>query len=119
MLRRVGFTVREAENGQEAVGAFRSWAPHAILMDLIMPVMDGVEATRRIMQECPCPIVVGSRGIPVLCRTHCLRTRDTEPGSRFRHLAAPVSRRIAHHAGRSDRIEPGSRWGCGRTKACT
>ena len=29
-----------------------------LLMDLIMPVMDGVEATRRIMQQSPCPILV-------------------------------------------------------------
>jgi len=32
--------------------------PDLILMDLVMPVMNGVEATRRIMSECPCPILV-------------------------------------------------------------
>lgn len=47
-----------AENGEEAVRKAVADPPDVILMDLIMPVMDGVEATRRIMQQRPCPILV-------------------------------------------------------------
>jgi len=47
-----------AVDGQEAVERCRADRPDLILMDMIMPVMDGVEATRRIMRETPCPIVV-------------------------------------------------------------
>lgn len=47
-----------ASNGAEAVQRCTEQQPDLILMDLIMPVMDGVEATRRIMAETPCAIVI-------------------------------------------------------------
>jgi signal transduction histidine kinase len=48
LFRPLGFDVREATNGQEAVALWQEWKPHLIWMDLRMPVVDGVEATRRI-----------------------------------------------------------------------
>src|SRR5712671_5800075 len=47
-----------ARDGAEAVARCAEDRPDLILMDLIMPKMDGVEATRQIMARTPCAIVV-------------------------------------------------------------
>lgn len=48
LLAPLGFEVREAQDGQEAVAVWEEWQPHLIWMDMRMPVMDGYEATRQI-----------------------------------------------------------------------
>jgi two-component system, NarL family, response regulator LiaR len=45
--------VGEAENGQEALEMARELEPDVVLMDLLMPVMDGIKATRAIRSELP------------------------------------------------------------------
>ncbi|MDM8515701.1 MASE3 domain-containing protein [Desulfobacterales bacterium HSG16] len=44
----LGFEVREAANGREAVEIWEEWEPHLICMDMRMPVMDGYEAIKII-----------------------------------------------------------------------
>ncbi len=48
MLSPLGFGVEQATNGQEAIEMWENWHPHLILMDVLMPVMDGYEATKQI-----------------------------------------------------------------------
>ncbi|MBF2020744.1 MAG: response regulator [Hydrococcus sp. C42_A2020_068] len=48
MLEPLGFEVKEASNGQEAIAQWEAFEPHLIWMDLRMPVMDGHEATKQI-----------------------------------------------------------------------
>lgn len=48
LLNPLGFELKEATNGKEAIEIWDSWEPHLIWMDMRMPVMDGYEATKQI-----------------------------------------------------------------------
>ena len=51
ILTSIGFEVREATQGIEALSLWESWLPHLIFMDLRMPIMDGYTATKRIREN--------------------------------------------------------------------
>src|SRR5437763_1738416 len=53
-----------AEDGDEAILKAAADRPDAVLMDLVMPRLNGVEATRQIMKHSPCPILVVTATIP-------------------------------------------------------
>jgi two-component system alkaline phosphatase synthesis response regulator PhoP len=57
-LQREGYSVRTAPNGAEALEVAAEFRPHLILLDRMMPVMDGVETCRALRQN------------PALSRTH-------------------------------------------------
>jgi PAS domain S-box-containing protein len=48
LLNPLGFELKEAENGQQAIDIWNEWQPHLIWMDMRMPVMDGYTATQQI-----------------------------------------------------------------------
>jgi two-component system, chemotaxis family, response regulator WspF len=105
-----------AHNGLEAVRACAAEQPDLILMDLLMPVMDGVEATRQIMAATPCAILVVTAGVGAnASRTFeamgygALDAVDTpelsradlaEAGAALRAKIAIIGRLIGDHDGR-------------------
>jgi CheY-like chemotaxis protein len=50
-LEEIGFTVKKAENGDQAVNLWRVWKPHLILMKMWMPILNGYDAIQKIRQE--------------------------------------------------------------------
>lgn len=69
-LERLGFLVIYAKNGQEGVEKAVKERPHLILMDIMMPGMDGREATRMIRFN------PETRDIPILAATVLFRESD-------------------------------------------
>jgi two-component system, NarL family, response regulator LiaR len=58
-LQDAGFVVvAEARNGREAVELTQYYGPDAVLMDVVMPELDGISATRRIISERPDQLVI-------------------------------------------------------------
>lgn len=102
LLRRLGHDCEVAADGQEAIDKVEAFGPEAIVMDLMMPVLSGLEATRRLKAD------KRTRDIPVLA----LSANITAAGAREAHgagcddfLPKPVVlpdllARLHHHAGR-------------------
>jgi CheY-like chemotaxis protein len=71
-LKRKGYEVLTAADGQQAVGTAWVEAPDLILMDMSLPVLDGWEATRRLKAD------PTTRGIPVIALTAHAMAGDRE-----------------------------------------
>ena len=77
-LERLGLEVAVADNGLRALEWLRAHEPDLVLMDFHMPLMGGIEATRRIRELeaqqgwVPVPIVAMSAGDPIDDHRHCL-----------------------------------------------
>jgi CheY-like chemotaxis protein len=70
-LRHRGWEVEELANGEEALAVAKVFAPDIIVMDLAMPLVDGVEATRRLKRD------PRTKEIPIIVVTaHLLRAHE-------------------------------------------
>ena len=77
ILKRLGLHADTAANGQEAITALESLPYDLVLMDVNMPVMDGLEATRRIREP---GSKVRNREIPIVAMTANAMAGDREIG---------------------------------------
>lgn len=59
LLLKNSFEIVVAKNGKEAVEMYESFRPDLIIMDIEMPVMNGIEATKKIMEKDPNAVVIG------------------------------------------------------------
>jgi len=85
-----------ARNGAEALESAKKLRPSVITMDIHMPIMDGFEATRRIMESAPTPIVIvsGSAGAQEVASTF----RAIEAGALAVVLRPPGMNHVAFEA---------------------
>jgi CheY-like chemotaxis protein len=78
ILRHSGYTVLEARDGQAGIDAAKNEHPGLILMDVSIPIIDGLEATRRLKAD------PGTKDIPIIALTaHALASdqqKATEAG---------------------------------------
>ena len=76
-LASLGFEVSQASNGQDALAAARATRPDLMLMDIRMPVMDGLEAMRRMQQSADLhgiPVIAVSAGVTEEEKAGCIAT---------------------------------------------
>jgi DNA-binding response OmpR family regulator len=57
-LEKAGYTVKMVNNGAQAVEMTKKWSPSLILLDVMMPVMNGYSATRQIREFSSTPIIM-------------------------------------------------------------
>jgi PAS domain S-box-containing protein len=72
LLRAIGFDMHEAADGQHGLEQAATLRPHLIMMDNVMPVMDGLEATRRLRA------LPGTRHVPVIAISASASTGDEQ-----------------------------------------
>jgi putative two-component system response regulator len=73
-LRRTGYRIREAQDGVDALEKVREHAPDVIIMDVMMPNMDGLECTRALRADAE------TRDIPIIVVSALSRTEDILAG---------------------------------------
>ncbi|MHB8473183.1 MAG: chemotaxis-specific protein-glutamate methyltransferase CheB [Gammaproteobacteria bacterium] len=113
-LRRVVVSAPEHEiawiayNGAEAIANCLRDTPNLILMDLTMPIMDGVTATRQIMAQAPCAILV----ITATIQGNCARVFEAMGAGALDALNTPIVGADGQGSGKAELLRKIQAIGC-------
>lgn len=101
MIETLGFDIEVAKNGKDAVDKATSFQYDVITMDINMPVMDGIEAVRQIMQVQPTPILMVSS----LTTEDATITMDALDLGAVDYIAKPGTMNVGKHENRDEILE--------------
>lgn len=115
LIAKLGHTVLSADNGEQAIECWRTESPDVILMDIQMPIMDGITATKRIRElesETPNPvkIIAATAGALNADRASCLAAGMddyiTKPIKlqEFNRILGEISKPITQRDARSQHV---------------
>jgi len=98
MIATLNFEIEFAKNGKEAVDKATSYQYDVITMDINMPIMDGIEAVRQIMQAQPTPILMVSS----LTTEDATITMDALDLGAVDYIAKPGTMNVGKHENREE-----------------
>jgi len=102
LLGALGFEVAQAANGQQGLDRAQALRPDLIVMDNVMPVMDGITATRQLRR------IDGLRAVPVIAASASASPEDSNASLAAGadvFLAKPIDQmQLLHHIGRLLRL---------------
>ncbi|MDJ1175927.1 ATP-binding protein [Roseofilum capinflatum] len=117
-LQPVGFYVKMAHTGEEAIKIWRQWQPDLIWMDMRMPVMDGYEAVRQIRAQegerktiiiaLTASIVEEEKALSLLAGCDDVVSKPFEEDLIFQMMAQYLGVRYVYEQERQDRRSPNS-----------
>lgn len=87
-LTNAGYTVAQVANGKDAISISKDWRPDLIILDIMMPGMDGMEAARLINSHS------ATQGIPIIFLSSLVskkEERDSSPKWGSSYMAKPYS----------------------------
>ena len=102
IVRRQGHQVFTAENGEQAVALYLERRPQLVLLDALMPVMDGFEAT--------CRLRAGDAGQAAAVLPIIAMTANAMQGDREQCLKVGMNDYLAKPVGRDDLVAVLARW---------
>ena len=112
-LERDGFEVQHAADGGEGVAMFRTFNPDIVLLDIMLPVMDGWGVLREIRKDKSTPVIMGM-GVPATatkagCSSFAVRAQSPISFSSSPRIAS-VSVRAEMKTRESVSYQRGSSW---------